>query len=160
IRDFTRIEKLLARDVDAPGLFVHTRLPGAPDPILAPQTSSDDSQEAYWKLVRTAARAEQNGNVVRAAITRMRASRIAPAAQTLPTRMRAEENIAELAQRLRVALHLSETETADWTRHLTLLLDKADQGAHPTEATVLFELQNVCLAHDREVYVLDLFEWL
>lgn len=160
IRDFGKIEKLLARDVDAAGLFVRTRLPGAPDPILVPEKHSDESQEAYWKLVRAATRAERSGNLVRAAITRMRASRIAPAAQTLPTRIQAEQNVAELATRLSTALHLSETETTDWTEHLTLLLDKADQGVHPTEAAVLFELQNVCQAHDREVYVLDLFEWV
>src|SRR5262245_36077882 len=110
IREFARIERLLARDINAAELFVKTRLRGAPDPVMAPETRSDESQEAYWKLVRTAQRTQSEGNIVRAAILRTRASRIAPAALTLPTRIEAEKNIADLTQRLAVALHLGETE--------------------------------------------------
>jgi hypothetical protein len=139
-------------------LFIKTRLAGAPDPILTPELRSDDSQEAYWKLVRAAQNAALSGNIVRAAILRMRASRIAPAAQTLPTRLEAEADIAALVERLAQALGLSETEAADWTRHLTLLLDKADQGTRPYETRVLEELQQVCLDHEREIYTLDLLE--
>src|SRR5207245_841664 len=40
------------------------------------------------------------------------------------------------------------------------LLDKADQGSRPVEAAILFDLQTVCLDHEREVYSLDLVEWL
>jgi hypothetical protein len=158
IRDFGKIERLLARDVNAADLFVKTRPRDAPDPIMTPETRSDESQEAYWKLVRAAQKAVLSGNTVRAAILRMRASRIAPAAQTLPTRREAEADIAALAERLAQALGLSQEETADWTRHLTLLLDKADQGMRATEAKVLEELQTVCLDHEREIYTLDLVE--
>jgi hypothetical protein len=158
VRDFGKIERLLARDVNAAELFVKTRLRDAPDPIMTPETRSDESQEAYWKLVRAAQNAALSGNIVRAAILRMRASRIAPAAQTLPTRLEAEADIASLTTRLAQALGLSETEKADWTRHLTLLLDKADQGTSPTEAKVLAELQKACLDHEREIFTLDLVE--
>jgi hypothetical protein len=100
------------------------------------------------------------GNTVGAAILRMRASRIAPAAQTLPTRNEAEADIAHLSKRLSEALSLGEAEAADWTRHLTLLLDKADQGTRPTEARVLEDLQQVCLDHEGDVFTLDLVEYL
>ena len=158
IRDFGRIERLLARDVNAAELFVRARLPGAPDPIMTGETRADESQEAYWKLVRAAQNAANSGNIVRAAILRMRASRIAPAAQTLPTRLEAEADVVTLTGRLAQALGLSEMESTDWARHLTLLLDKADQGGHPTEAKVLEDLQAVCLDHEREIYTLDLVE--
>ena len=160
IRDFGRIEQLLARDVDAAELFVSTRLSEAPDPIMMTDTRSDESQEAYWKLVRSAQGAALSGNTVGAAILRMRASRIAPAAQTLPTRNEAEADIAHLSKRLAEALTLKESEASDWTRHLTLLLDKADQGARPTEAKVLEDLQRVCLDHEKDVYTLDLVEYV
>jgi hypothetical protein len=160
MRDFGRVERLLGRDVDAAQLFIDTRLRDAPDPIMPADTRSDESQEAYWKLVRSAQRAALAGNTVGAAILRMRASRIAPAAQTLPTRNEAEADIAHLSKRLAAALSLSDAEAADWTRHLTLLLDKADQGARTTEARVLEDLQQVCLDHERDVYTLDLVEYL
>src|SRR5215475_3738551 len=68
IRDFDHVDQILARDVDAPALFVRTRLVDAPDPIVPADVRLDDSQEAYWRLVRTAERAALDGNVVRAAI--------------------------------------------------------------------------------------------
>jgi hypothetical protein len=160
IRDFGKIEQLLARDVDAAELFTRTRLAGAADPIQPVDMRSDESQEVYWKFVRSAQKAAIKGNTVGAAILRMRASRVAPAALTLPTRQEAEKDIAQLTRRLAEALTLSETEKADWTRHLTLLLDKADQGSRPMEARVLEELQKVCLDHEYEICTLDLVEYL
>jgi hypothetical protein len=160
IRDFGRVERLLGRDVDAPYLFAHYRLRDAPDPVMTPDTRSDESQEAYWKLVRSAQGAVLAGNTVGAAILRMRASRIAPAALTLSTRSEAEGDIAHLTFRLAEALGLGATEAAEWNRHLTLLLDKADQGARPTEARVLEDLQKVCLDHEKDVYTLDLVEYV
>ncbi len=160
IRDGGAIDRMLGRDVDAAQLYISTRLRDAPDPIPTTDTRSDESQEAYWRLVRSAQGAALEGNTVGAAILRMRASRIAPAALTLPTRNEAEADIAHLSKRLAAALGLNETETSDWTRHLTLLLDKADQGARPTEAKVLEDLQKVCLDHERDVYTLDLVEYV
>ena len=160
IRDFGRIEVLLGKDIDAAGLFAQTRLKDAPDPVLPADTRSEESQEAYWKLVRMAQSAANSGNIVKAAILRIRASRIAPAAQTLPTRREAEGDVARLSERLAAALDLGETERQEWPRYMTLLLDKADQGVHPMEARVLEDLQQVCLDHEQEVYTLDLVEFL
>src|SRR5262249_46336609 len=151
---------LLARDVDAATLFTRTRLEGAANPVLPLDTRPDESHEAYWNLVRQAKTAADEGNTVRAAILRMRASRIAPAAQTLPTRQEAEADIAHLCKRLAVALNLSDRDREDWTRHLTLLLDKADQGAYTMESRVLDDLQRVCEDHEHEVFKVDLVEYL
>jgi hypothetical protein len=159
IRDFARVEQLLARDVDAAALFASTRLAGAPDPEVRVDTRSDESQEAYWELVRSAERAALDGNTVRAAILRTRAARIAPAAQTVSTRAEAEADVRRLTARLAPALTLSEAEADQWTRYLTLLLDKADQGHQPVEARVLFDLQQVCVDHERDIYTLDVVEW-
>src|SRR5262249_12858969 len=130
----------------------------APEPVAPADTRTDESLEAYWKLVRAAERAALAGNTVKAAIQRTRAARIAPAARTKPTRDEAENDIHKLTERLAAALALSPTETTDWARHLVLLLDKADQGDRPVEARVLYDLQTVCLDHERDVYKLDLVE--
>ncbi len=155
-----KIKQLLARDVDAEAIFSRTRLAGAPDPVIAADTRSDASHEYYWKLLRAAERAAQVSNNVRAAILRTTASRVAPASLTRSTRDMAERDMASLAQRLQVALQMSETETEKWTEYLILLLDKADQGNQPVEARLLHDLQNVCIDHEREVYTLDLVEWV
>ncbi len=160
IRDFGKVEQLLARDIDALSLFESTRLKGAADPVQPVDARTDESQELYWSLVRSAQKSANEGNLVGAAILRLRASRVAPAAQTLPTRQEAEKDIAQLSKRLGEALGLTETETADWTRHLTLLLDKADQGTRPIEARVLEELLKVCMDHEQEIYTLDVVEYL
>lgn len=159
IRDFGKLEELLSRDLDAAALFAATRLDGAPDPVTPTDTRSDESQEAYWKLVRGAQRAEDKNNIVGAAILRMRASRIAPAAKTGPTRQEAEANINQLGDRLALALRLTDDELADWARYLTLLLDKADQGVRPAEAKVLQDLQKACLDSEQMIYTIDLVEW-
>lgn len=160
IRDPDRFDALLSRDLDASALFEQTRLNGAPSPSSHTDVRTDESQEAYWELVRTAQGAALEGNRVKAAILRMKASRIAPAALTLPTRREAEADIADLAGRLAAAFHLSAAEKEDWARHLTLLLDKADQGALTVEAKLLDDLQRACEDHERETYTLDLIEYL
>ena len=160
MRDHERIDRLLTQDVDAATLFACTRLSDASDPIMTADTRSDESQEAYWKLVHSAQADALAGNTVGAAIQRMRASRIAPAALTQSTRSEAEADIAHLSKRLAAALTLTEAETAEWTLRLTQLLDKADQGVRPTEARVLEDLQKVCLDHEENVYTLDLVEYL
>jgi hypothetical protein len=160
IRDFGKIEQVLAQDIDAADLFARTRLAGAANPVVSIESRPDDSQEVYWRLVRSAQKSANDGNLVAAAILRTRASRIAPAALTLPTRQEAEKDIAQLTKRLGEALDLSDAEVSDWTRYLTLLLDKADQENRPMEARVLEDLLKVCEDHEKEIYTLDLFEYL
>src|SRR5262249_19867952 len=156
--DFNQIDQLLDRDLDSRALFLRTRLQEAPDPVVPEDTRPDESQEAYWRLVRSAERAAQDGNTVRAAILRMKASRIGPPVYTFPTRAEAESGMVRLAARLAGALQLGDVETTDWAKYLTLLLDKADQGVQPREAMLLHDLQTVCVDHEREIYTLDIVE--
>ncbi|MFO0878112.1 MAG: hypothetical protein U0840_12245 [Gemmataceae bacterium] len=160
IRDFGKIEALLSRDVEGKQLYDATRLEGASDPVQPVDSRSDDTQELYWKLVRLAQQEALQDNLVGAAILRMRASRVATAAQTLPTRMEAEKDIAQLGKRLQAALHLTDAECGDWTRLLIQLLEKADQGIRPMEARLLGDLLLVCQDHEEEIYTLDLVEYV
>src|SRR5947209_14464620 len=160
IRDFRRIDRMLAQDIDAAALFGRTRLVDAPDPVVPVDTRSDESHEQYWALVRSAERANLAGNTVRAAILRTRAWRIAPASLSQGTREEAEADMRRLTARLAAALELSANEAAEWGKDLPLLLDKADQVNRPAEAWLLEDLQKVCLDHERDIYTLDLVEWL
>jgi hypothetical protein len=160
LRDRAKIDKLLAQDVDAAELFRRSRLEGAPDPVMPSDTRSDESHEYYWKLLRAADRSAQSGNLVRAAILRTTASRVAPASLTESTRRQAEEDMRLLSRRLQAALQWNDAETDEWYSELRKLLDKADQGYHPVEARLLHDLQSVCIDHERDIFTLDVIEWL
>jgi hypothetical protein len=160
ILDFQVIDQLLARDLDADALFSKTRLPGAPDPVILTDTSSDESQDYYWKLMRNAERAGREGDAVRAAMIRTRAARVAPVALMERTRAKAGEDLEYLTRHLQDALKFTDLEAHEWLHVLPSLLDKADQGRWPVEAKLLYDLQKVCLEHERKLYALDLVEWL
>jgi hypothetical protein len=155
-----RCEQLLARDIDAGKLFEDTRLTGAPDPVLLTDPSSDESHDYYWKLDRGAKASAASGNLVRAAILRTRAARVAPANLTRSTRGEAEADMNRLSMRLETALELTRSESIEWARDMCSLLDKADQGNRPVEADILFDLQKVVLVSEQGVYALSLVDWL
>jgi hypothetical protein len=160
LADRAKIDALLEQDVDAAGLFARTRLAGAPDPVVRTDTSSDESHDYYWKLMGSAAKAEQLGNTVRAAILRTRAARVAPASLEDSTREKAHDDLRRLTRRLQAALELSDAEADEWLQDLPALLDKADQGSWPVEAALLYDLQKVGVDHERDIYALDVVTWL
>jgi hypothetical protein len=159
LRDFQAIDQLLARDVDADTLFSKTRLSGAPNPVILTDTSSDESQDYYWRLMRNAERAGREGDAVRAAMIRTRAARVAPVALMAQTRAKARDDLEHLTRHLQDALKFPGEEADEWLQVLPSLLDKADQGRWPVEAKLLYDLQKVCLEHERRLYALDLVEW-
>src|SRR2546423_14646068 len=90
----------------------------------------------------------------------MRAARVAPGALTLDTRTDAHLELQRLTQRMQAALDLSDADTSAWHIALVSLLEKADQGPWTVEARLLYDLQQVCIDHERDVYKLDAVEWL
>ena len=160
LTDRTKIDALLDTDIDATSLFAHTRLPGAPDPVVRTDTSSDESHDYYRKLMDSAGRAEQEGNTVRSAILRTRAARVAPASLEDSTRDQAHDDLRRLTRRLQAALELSDREADEWMQDLPSLLDKADQGSWPVEAALLFDLQKIGVDNERDIFALDVVTWL
>ncbi|MDB5313036.1 MAG: hypothetical protein JWO38_7238 [Gemmataceae bacterium] len=154
------VEAVLARDVDGPALLRQTRLPHSPDPAPKTDDQSDESHEFYTRLERAAKRAAAAGDTVGAAILHTRAARVAPGALTGPAQAKAREEICRLVDRLQAALKLADADAAAWKRVLPTLLDKADQGARPVEAALLYDIQRACLDHEQKIYTLDLAEWV
>ena len=160
IPDIEAVKKDLDRDIDGAAIYMRTRLPGAPEPGLVETSSPHEAHEYFYELVRESDDAEKAGNLVRAAIQRSRAARVAPAAQAYDTRQQAVALLELLLARLQPALEIPADELPEWSKHLPELLDKADQGRRPAEAYLLYDLQKVCLDFEREIYTLDLVEWL
>jgi hypothetical protein len=159
IRDHRRVEEVLARDVDAAALFERTRLIVASKPVPRIDASADEPTEACSQLMRDARKAARAGNNVRAAIKRIRAARIAPAALTAKLRQEVEADLDQLTGRLRDALKLTDEERGEWRKVLPVVLDKTGEEQHSAEARLLYNLQNTCLDHERDVYALDPVEW-
>jgi hypothetical protein len=160
IADFHAVDRLMDQDVDARALFARTRLPGAPDPVIRTDTSSDESHDYYYRLLRNAERAGNEGDRVRAGILRTRAARVAPADQTQATRAGAVRELEQLTLQLQEVLKFDDATGREWRQVLPALLDKADQGSWPVEAKLLYDLQKACSDHDRKLYALDLVEWV
>ena len=162
VEDAQRVRRTLAIDVDADEAYARTRLPGAAEPgveMLAdaePATeasghSEADERQRPWILSR-AARAAAVGNAARAAILHVRGGRRAPG--------EAEQLIEPLAGRLRNALGLDPAAMAEWRACLGPVLVRAAEGWWNVEGRILYDLQKVCVDHEREIDAVDGLGWV
>ncbi|MCB9882531.1 MAG: hypothetical protein H6834_12135 [Planctomycetes bacterium] len=155
--DVDRVRALLSRPwLDPDATFEETRLEGAPPPNPLTETTSEEPQANYRRLVLEADDRQREGNLVRAAILRTRAARVAAAHQEIPTRNRAILALDRLAQGLGRELALPDLDVERWCRTLPVLLDKADQGLWPQEARFLYDLQRALDDARREIFAVHL----
>jgi hypothetical protein len=180
IDDAEFVEHLLGHDVDGPGLLAATRPAGAPDPVAASQADRDNgsaepsaplaalgwrrnvrlSERYYEHLMARGDRAMTNGNTVRAAISRARAAAVAPRRLAGQALARATAEIDRLVRRLQPILRFDAAEAEAWRGALAALLPGATTGLWPAEARLLYDLQRVCVAHERPVEEPRLAEWV
>ena len=146
--------------------------------------TSESSEVAYRRLLRRAERAAAMGNVVRSAICRVKAQRLAPPELRAKTHAALKKDVNRLVCRLQVALEIGETDRQPWRDCLETLANRAaswgkgDRHLLPerpfgcfaqkvpvpfsrwtAEARLLYDLQKVCVDHEREIYTVDLVEW-
>lgn len=181
IHDFELIAEIIREDLDIDALFETTRLAEAHDPTLpvvdaevesrepvaAPlppdrhvQTGSRRAERIMEGLLKRAERLAGQGNSVRAAMLRTQAARYAsPAVQPRILQL-ADTELVRLTDRLRGALEFDDTDAQDWHTSLGLLVRNAIHGFWNNDARLLFDLQKVCVDHEREVSVVDLMGWL
>jgi hypothetical protein len=178
VEDQGAIDELLAEDVDATGLLEASRLAGAPDPreMPAPKADTDETFSAVsarpprrgaraarrlfrWLIV-DAERSGARGNVVRAAIDRARAGLLVGPVLAVQANVGARNELDRLVSRLQAALGLDESQAAAWRQALPPLLERAIHGFWALEGRLLYDLQSVCVDHEREVFTVDLVEWV
>lgn len=176
IEDYKAIDRLLAEDVDAPALFLATRPQGAPEPTVVvdtPDRPSDPAADAVSTggprnvariesqvFTKLAERASAAGNAVRAALRYTEAARTAPSKDVAAARAAADAELDRLVKRLRPALELTGAEAAAWRPALRPLLPPAARGLWPVEARLLYDLQKVCVDHERPVSAPHPAEWV
>jgi hypothetical protein len=126
-------------------------------PRFSPFAHPDE--RAYRTLLARADAAGAKGNVVRAAIFRMRAVPLAPAREADATRVLAVQAVEQLLARLQASLGFGAAEAGDWRQALLALLEPATHGIWPSEGRMLYDLQKVCVDRERPIYAVDLVEW-
>jgi hypothetical protein len=165
IEDFAVIDAVLAEDVDCDRVLAETRLEGADEPsaLVSRPDQLPVPGEAVASVRRQAHdhgavaprspradKAAAVGNHVRAAIIRQRAL----------DAVGTHADLSRLAGRLQAALGLDAHEAEKWRRGLLALLGPAAQGIWPVEARLLYDLQKVCIDHERPIYAVDMVEWV
>ncbi len=117
------------------------------------------SETIYRRLMRKSQRPASLGNVVRAAIYRARAEWFAPPKFVGRVRSAIKMDVYRLIRRLQAALELDDASPQPWQESLFALLKETPRGIWTAEARLLYDLQKVCVDHERETYTVDLVEW-
>lgn len=171
IEDYEGVEAMLRADVDADALFESTRLAGAAeaegepplpvDPELPPDVPPQPilmevySGPRYRRLMLRAQKADLSGNDARAAIFRMRAARYAGPRHDRKAVDNARRAIDELHTRLLAALGLEDENGVEERAALGELLEKATWGFWNDESRLLYDLQAICVDHEKRIFAID-----
>ena len=97
--------------------------------------------------------------MVRAAIYHARAERCAPPQFAARVRSAVKMDIDHLIRRLQSALEIEQASSQPWHESLFALVGQTPRGIWTVEARLLYDLQKVCVDHEREIYTVDLVEW-
>jgi len=111
-------------------------------------------------LLTAAEQASDVGNDVRAGMLRARAYRAGSDVSTKAVPTAALADLDRLIKRLAAALKLSRQGAAEWRDALRPLLGPASAGWWNAERRLLYDLQRVCIDHEREIYSVNVIEWL
>ena len=175
----THVDDVLSRDINAAELFRRTMPYGATIPDVTPHTVRDEaslastrrdwtlgvgvtpSDRAYLRMLRRRDRANERGNTVGAIVCSMQAGQRATSEEKrLSAEEKARADIRYLVERLRRAISFAEDQTDAWQASLWELATNAIHGFWNSEKRLLFDLQKVCLDHERVTYKVDLVTWL
>ena len=173
------LDEIFSADVDAESIFQATQLYGAPSPDLTSRQSLDEarvtstrqdwslgigvtpSDRAYLRQLRRRERALEKGNTVGAATCAMRAAERATSDEKRHSaREKARSDVNHLVQRLRAALNFHESDEEAWQSSLWELATNSIHGFWNADKRLLFDLQKVCLDHERVIYKVDLVKWV
>jgi hypothetical protein len=178
-RGWASVDAMIGQDVDGEAIFAATRPAGAPDPadvcmldewadlvpagqsfpVVSPPPAEIPSEIKYRIMMRRSQRPTAVGNVVRAAIYHARAAQCAPAEFAGRVRSAIRMDLDHLIRRLQAALGLAESSPQAWQESLFALVSQTPRGIWTVEARLLYDLQKVCVDHEREIYTVDLVEW-
>ncbi len=130
------------------------------DPAGPPGPAPADAAPEGSILIARSLDAEVKGNLVRAAILRTQAADAADGAERERAAASARTALGGLVDALGGVLHWDDDTRREWRQALAPLLDPAARGMWPRAARCLYELQTIPADLGREVYAVDLPEFL
>lgn len=176
LADLERIVAVLLDDIDADKLLDFCRplelagidpadldRPDAatmPGPEMPSPPSVPRSPRWFHGLRQSADRLRAKGNLVRAVMQRQRSLALASAEEATLAGAALDEDLRIFAQRLQAALELDEADTKAWQRIFSPLVAGSVRGYWNANARLLYDLQKVCIDHERETYRVDLLGWI
>jgi hypothetical protein len=179
LRDSDSIQKLLARGLNIEQIFRETKLAGAPDPELISHAASDEdrllttrrnwslaigvsqSDQSYQRQLRRRDRANERGNTVFAIACALRATQRANTeGKRLAAEKKARDDVRALVNRLRNAIAFAKQDKDEWQSALWELTKNSVHGFWNAEKRLLYDLQKVCLDHERVTFKVDLVKWV
>ena len=123
-------------------------------------TAARPNRSAYARLERKAEKAFNRGNAVGAALFLMRAARYAPPELLERAVTGALQDIQRLVKRLQAALEFDDHAARSWYEALVRLLVYSTRGFWNADKRLLYDLQKVCVDHEREIFTVDLIPWV
>jgi hypothetical protein len=187
IRDFDALDRIIAQDLNAAELFSATRLPLAQWPEYADAGSMSELQESapsetnasgripksvrippgtraaeqnIERLLQQAKKAADKGNSVRAAVLQTQACQFATPGREEQLLQMAGTELTRLTLRLQGAVGFDESNAAAWKASLAALVRNSLHGFWNNDARLLYDLQKVCVDHEREISVISLMDWV
>ncbi len=179
LRDTTTVQELLSHNLDIEQIFRESRLEGAPFPALISHAESDEdrllttrknwslaigvsqSDRGYLRQLRKRDRANERGNTVYAIACAIRATQRANTeGKRLAAEKKARDDVRRLVTRLRNAIAFAKQDKDEWQNALWELAKNSVQGFWNAEKRLLYDLQKVCLDHERLTYKVDLVKWV
>lgn len=113
------------------------------------------------RLLRRRDRNNERGNTVAAAVNAIMASQRATSSDKRNAATeKARTDLQFLTERLRRAIEFPEQETENWHLSLSELATNSVHGFWNSEKRLLYDLQKVCLDHERVTYKVDLVKWI
>jgi len=110
----------------------------------------------FGRLIRRADKAFARGNAVAAALYQMQAAKYATPELVSEAVSGALTDLQRLVRRLQAALNFDQAAARSWYESLVGMLLQAGQGFWNADKRLLYDLQKVCVDHERETYTVDL----
>jgi hypothetical protein len=174
-----RVDQLIRERIPADEIFQSTRLYGAAPPSPTPRIALDEakvqnsrhdwtlrlgvraSDRAFVRHMRRRDRANEKGNTVAAGICGMRAAEQSTSSEKQQNALqKVNADVEHLVERLRKALNFDAEDAGDWQASLQELLRNSVHGFWNADKRLLYDLQKVCLDHERVTYRVDLVKWI
>ena len=171
------IDELVKCDIDSQEILEDCRVAGALEPAAerAPielQSNVDEphgtairpvrtlTSRRFLRLLARAERLRMKGNSVGAALLFARCARESGDQDRSQAEFGVATAVDHLVERLQQALDFEDEAAVGWRDCIQAMLAYASRGFWNSDRKLLYDLQKVCVDHERGVYRVDLLEWV